>query len=163
MNNINKYYSSIRKIINTSMKNKTNSKEINTTPNSKTLITMNNYIIYCRLHGSTPREDKIYSRLLIGTQTIHSGVYIQAKYSVMLRETYYKNVMKNTLSLNHIREAPSQEQEETCMQYSQHQNQQMDQGEILHLVCIPKNKNQYRLMNVELCTQESPKRHTSRK
>ena len=89
-----------------------------------------------------PKEDKTSSLSSIGIRILPSDVFIQEKYSVMLKEISCKNVMKNILSHNPIKEELNQEQEEICMLYSQQVNQQTDQEEILPLDCILNSKSQ---------------------
>ena len=131
---------------------------------------MRNSINWSLPHSNTQKEDKISSQLLIVTLTILSNVYTQVKFSVMQKEISCKNVMKNTLFLNHIKEVQNQVREETCMQFFQLGSQLMDL-EGIHLLAtlenlfkltnmdhIIKTENSI-LINLRSIVEQSPEHH----
>lgn len=67
---------------------------------------------------------------------------------MMLKEICLKNAIKNTLSLNHFKEEPSQGPGEICMQFLQPAYQLMAPEGILHLGFIRSSKLQLRQTNM---------------
>ncbi len=76
-----------------------------------------------------PREDKTFSPLSIDSLILLSGAFIPGISSVIPKETFQKDVISNTLSLNLTKEAQKQELEGTCMRSFLQENLQMAPGE----------------------------------
>lgn len=114
------------------------------------MLIMKNFINLYLQHSITRKEEKTSLRLLTVILIILLDVFIQVISSVTQMEISCKNVMKNILFLNHIKEAPKQELEEICMQSFLLENQQMDPEEILLLEIL---ENLYKLIDMDLFTK----------
>lgn len=111
---------------------------------------MKNFINLYLQHSIMRKEEKTSLQLLTVILIILSDVFIQVISSVTQREISCKNVMRNILFLNPIKEAPKQELEEICMQSFLLENQQMDPEEILLLEIL---ENLYKLIDMDLFTK----------
>ena len=97
-----------------------------------------------------PKEEKTFLQSSTDIQTTLSDACILVIFSRIQMETFCKNATKNILSLNLIREVLNQALAETCMPFSQLENQLMGQEVTLHSETL---ENSLQKMNMEKHTE----------